>query len=195
MSTSSGPRRTGVAFLQVLLAMLFLAIIGGTVGYLLGAQYNHKIANAADGGGGSGGGGQGGGGGGSGGGTGGATASPTLGGGTRCPQHTRTLAGTDLIQLLYLETTQGSQVWICQSADGTLYYQGHRDNGNSDFIEGQNALFLTDVHKEGDEYVARNYNPNDGSTTEYHVTKQRLVIVYVNYASPKSPSTEPAAQP
>lgn len=192
MSTSSGPRRAGVAFLQVLLAMLFLAIIGGTVGYLVGEQHNHKVANAADGGGGSGGGTPGGGA--STGGTGG-TASPTLGGGTRCPQHTRTLAGTDLVQLFYLETTQGSQVWICRSADGTLYYQGHRDNGNADFIEGTNALFLTDVHQEGDGYVARNYNPKDGSTTEYHVTKQRLVIVYVNYASPRAPSTEPAAEP
>lgn len=183
----TGSRGGGVVILQVLLAMLFLAIIGGTVGYLLGKQHNSGRPQAS----------------GSGrstattgpsvgvsGGTG--AGSPTPGTGIRCPSHTEAQAGTQLTQVLHLHTTVGTDVWICQSADGTLYYQGRRA-GSSTFQEKVNALFLPNISASGGEYVAQNYNPADGSTTEYHVTAQRLVTVFLNYASPRPAATELAA--
>ncbi len=196
--SNSAPGRSarsgGVVFLQVLLAMLFLAIIGSTVGYLLGEQHNNRQPSAA----------------GpsvsvsspaptrTGGGT--STGTPDSGSSTasypdddqHCPRYTQGRAHAVLAIVLHIKTTKGSEVWICQAADDTLYYQGHREGSGDDFVEGTNALFLTDVNKVGGEYVARNTNPVDNSITEYHVTAARLVIVYSNYASPKPNATEPA---
>jgi len=178
-----GGRGGGVAFLQVLLAMLFLAIIGGTVGYLAGEQHNkaNKSSSAGS----------------SSTSTGGSKGAQSSGSGSgssaaaqRCPAHTEGLAGVQLTVVIHLHTTAGTDVWICKAADGTLFYQGRKANSGSDFNEGVNALFLRDVSYEGGEYVARNYDSGNGSTTEYRVTETRLVQVYRNYPSPKPASTE-----
>jgi len=178
-----GGRGGGVAVLQVLLAMLFLAIIGGTVGYLAGEQHNkvHKDSSAGS----------------SSASTGASKSAQSSTGGSgssagaeRCPAHTESLAGVQLTVVIHLHTTVGTDVWICKSADGTLFYQGRKAKSGTDFNEGVNALFLRDVSYEGGEYVARNYDSGNGSTTEYHVTESRLVQVYLNYPSPKPASTE-----
>lgn len=163
--------------------MLFLAIIGGTVGYLAGEQHNkaQRSSSAAS----------------PPAGTGGSTGSQSTGSGSgpsagaeRCPGHTESLAGVQLTVVIHLHTTVGTDVWICKATDGTLFYQGRKANSGTDFHEGVNALFLRDVSYEGGEYVARNYDSGNGSTTEYHVTQSRLVQVYLNYPSPKPASTE-----
>jgi hypothetical protein len=174
-----GGRGGGVAFLQVLLAMLFLAIIGGTVGYLAGEQHNkaHKSSSAGS----------------SSASTGGSKSAQSSGspaGPERCPAHTEAQAGVQLTVVIHLHTTVGTDVWICKAADGTLFYQGRKAKSGTDFNEGVNALFLRDVSYEGGEYVARNYDSGNGSTTEYHVSEGRLVQKYLNYPSPKPDSTE-----
>ena len=81
-------------------------------------------------------------------------------------------------------------MWICQAHDGALYYQGHVLGNGSDLVEGTNALFLTDVAREGGNgYVATNTDQS-GRVTEYHVTATQLVIKFRNYQTPKPEETE-----
>ncbi len=184
-------RRGGSAVGPLLLAVIFLAVLGGGVGFSLGSLAKHQRNAAAvqDGGTGArrdnGTGGGNGGGAGGGAGTGGGQNSKT-----RCPAHTENQAGAgQLTQLLYLHTAQ-SEVWICAGGDGTLYYQGHAGQPGDDLVEGQNALFLKDVQREGGNgYVATNTDPA-GPITKYHVTPRRLVKEYINYQTPKANQTE-----
>jgi hypothetical protein len=102
----------------VLLAMMFLTIIGGSGGWLAAErQKQHHTAAAA-------------------------TESPLPAPSTpespspspvpsaspapaRCPKHSETVSGiSPLVELLYIRTDQ-SEAWICQDGKGALYYQGH----------------------------------------------------------------------
>jgi hypothetical protein len=188
-------RRRGASPLGLLLlAVIFLAVLGGGVGFSLGTLSKHQRNAAAtqndgtadtrrDNGTGNGNG------------SGGGNGSGTGGGQNdkkRCPQHTEAQAGAgQLAEVLYLHTAQ-SEVWICKDGDGTLYYQGHTGAPGEDLQEKVNALFLTDVQKEGDNgYVATNTDPS-GAVTKYHVKPKRLVKEYLNYQAPKPSVTENA---
>jgi hypothetical protein len=188
-------RRRGASPLgPLLLAVIFLAVLGGGVGFSLGTLSKHQRNAAAspsdtsatdrrdDG---TGNGNSNGGGNGSG--TGGGN-----GGRHRCLPHTEELAGAgELAQLLYLHTPQ-SEVWICKASNGTLYYQGHTGSPGQDLQENVNALFLTTVEREGDNgYVATNTD-SSGAVTKYHVKPKRLVKEYLNYQNPKPNQTENA---
>lgn len=195
----------------VLIAVIFLAIIGGSAGWVLGdraqaaderrtaeeQRYGEQPGGALppeaigedppanDGtvdGGDQGGGDQGGDGGHDGG------VDHTAPGGNRCPEHTldliaqRGVAG-DARLVLYLRTER-SQVWICAVGD-TLFYQGHRGGPGGRLVEGYNALFLTTVERAGHGYLATNKSRN--GTTTYDVTKERLIRT-----TNGRPDTEPA---
>jgi hypothetical protein len=164
-------------FAQVLVAALFLAVIGGSVGLVLGLRDqtgNHdagRTGSPTPAGNRGPGGGQ----------TSYATgtpsnsASPSYGGGSACPQQTVAAAGQGaLVRLLYIQTA-ASEVWICQDAQGDLFYQGHRGQPGEALVEDVNALFLTQVAPEGDGYVATNPK-GKGGITKYHVTRQHLKI-------------------
>ncbi len=186
-------RRGAPTLGPLLLAVIFLAVLGGGVGFSLGtlAKHQHNAAATRDDGGTAGqdnGSGQGNGtGGGNGAGTGGGQ-----NGKKACPDHTVQQAGAGpLTQVLYLHTPQ-SEVWICADSGGTLYYQGHSGPPGEDLVEGTNALFLTDVQREnGNGYVATNTD-GSGRITRYHVTAKRLVKEFVNYQQPKPNQTEDA---
>jgi hypothetical protein len=172
----------------LLLAVIFLAVLGGGVGFSLGTLSKHQRNAATTQSDGSG------------------TSTPDAGNGTgttpavsqgsakRCPQHTEQLAGAgQLTQLLYLRTAQ-SEVWICKDRNGTLYYQGHKGGPGDPLVEGSTALFLTDVQREQNTdngYVATNTDPA-GPITKYHVRPRRLVREYINYQTPKPSETEEA---
>jgi hypothetical protein len=97
---------------------------------------------------------------------------------THCPQHTIDLARSgSLTLLLYLHTGK-SEVWVCKSGDGTLFYQGHLGQPGGSLKEGKTALFLTTIAPEGSGYVATNTDPSNGHVTKYHVTSDQLVIEY-----------------
>lgn len=93
-----------------------------------------------------------------------------------CPQHTIDLAGAGPLSLvMYLHTAQ-SEVWICKSGDGTLFYQGHAGHPGQPLVEGSTALYLPTIVTEGPGYVATNTDPSNGHVTKYHVTSDKLVI-------------------
>ena len=188
-------RRGGSIAGPLILAVIFLAVLGGGVGFSLGTLAKHQRAAAAtqddrtgtagqDNSSGQGNG------------TGGGNGSGTGGGQNgkkQCLDHTVEQAGAGpLTQLLHLRTDQ-SDVWICQAQNGALYYQGHRGPPGEDLVEGRNALFLPGAQREaGVGYVATNTDQN-GRVTEYHVTADRLVIRYRNYQPPKADETEYAS--
>jgi hypothetical protein len=98
------------------------------------------------------------------------TASPAA---TECPTHTRQKAGKELTQVLYVRTER-SEVWICVDADEDLYYQGHTGQPGEELIDGENAIFLTDV--EPTQYGYRARNTSGDSVTEYMVSSKELII-------------------
>jgi hypothetical protein len=184
---SARPR--SVVILQVLLAMVFLAMIGGSAGYLLGRQRQHRLAAARS----------------STPGTPGTpdarddsptpaapSASPSADP-KRCLAYTEQRAGVSpLIEVLYLRTIRGSSVWICQDQAGRLYYQGYTGAPGGAPTDGQDALFSDDVHREGADGYAATYTDSKNEITEYHVTPARLVIKFKNFASPQPDQTEKA---
>jgi hypothetical protein len=158
------PRSRGTVLMQVLVAAVFLAVIGGSVGLALGLRERDQGTSGA--------------------GDGGRAVQQTQeqqappdqptgqrsssgGSSPPCEERIQRQAGrTDLVQVLYIQTKL-SEVWICRDDSGALYYQGHRFGKND-------RLFLTDVEQRGDGYVATNAT-GDG-TTVYRVSRQQLVI-------------------
>jgi hypothetical protein len=145
------PRSRGTVVMQVLVAALFLAVIGGSVGLALGLRDRDGTGGARQGNGATGA---------------GETAAPSDGlPSTLCPPRVSRQAGRgELAQVLYIQTKY-SEVWICRDDGGALYYQGHR-------LTRDDWLFLSDVRQDGDEYLATS---RDG-TTVYQVSRQQLVI-------------------
>ncbi len=80
-----------------------------------------------------------------------------------------------LSEVLQVRTEDtGLVVWICQDPAAKLYYQANRGGVDGQWVEGETALFLSDVEKSGDSYIA---TANDGatftvSTTELHIVKK-----------------------
>jgi hypothetical protein len=124
------------------------------------------------------------------------TATPTVtqvppGDPHNCPQPTVDAiaqAGLDsnLSVQLYVRVHRAgefdSEIWICKNATGELIYQGHVMSGPLDLADNAvNTLLLADnikgtVQLDGtDGYVAS--NPNNGVTTEYHVSPLQLVQI------------------
>lgn len=174
-------RGSGGRIFAVFLAVLFLAVLGSSVGYLAGRQVQaHREAQQTGGdqtGGDQTGGDQ----------TGGNTPGPTdttpsLLPGTHCPDVSERDANTQLVQVLYIKTAR-SQVWICQDGGHKLWYQGH--TGSDPQFTNNNSILLPDVKDNGDgTYTAS--NGSDG--TKYIVSRKSLVIQVPN----SSPATEPA---
>ena len=168
-------RGSGGRIFAVLLAVLFLAVLGSSVGYLAGRQVQaHREAQQ---GGDQSGGGQ----------TGGDTPTPTETTssrlpGTHCPDASEQYAKRQLVQVLYIKTAR-SQAWICRDSGHGLWYQGHV--GNDSQFTDNNSILLPDVQDGGDgTYTAT--NGSDG--TKYIVSKKSLVIQEPG----GSPATEPA---
>lgn len=155
------PRRP--LFFPVVIATVFLAIIGMSAGLVLGSRHKHAD-NAAQG---------------------GpvvtttttpATPSP-IPSGPLCPDETQIVAhkngavGQLRIQL-QLDTTS-STIWICEDESGKLYYHANRGGADAPWVEGKTALFLTGVQHDGAGYAA---TATDGNT--FSITADRLRIVH-----------------
>jgi hypothetical protein len=166
-SPRGGRSSTGL----LLLAVIFLAVLGAGAGYSLGTLARGEQTGTGQSGSGT---------------TGGGSVTQPPGGTTttqsalRCPAHTEDQANAGpLTQVFYLRTTQ-SEVWVCKAADGTLFYQGHKGQPGDPMDEGRTALFLRSIETEGSNgWVATNTDPNNGNVTRYHVTKDGLDIEYV----------------
>jgi hypothetical protein len=98
-----------------------------------------------------------------------------------CPQETRDFAvqegfPADLRQVLKIVTDNGTVVWICQDADQRLYYQGKTPRADGQFVQNQNALFLPGVTElDTGQYEARATNGN-----RILVSRTLLEIKFVN---------------
>lgn len=186
MTGQTPPPRRAVAR-PLLLALVFLAVIGGSVGAVLGLRAD-RGAGGADAGGPPG----------SGGATGTAPQSQPTGDGTgpatqppttpatpsrACPEVTGQAARAEgspggLSYVLYIRTDE-SQVWVCRDTAGRLWYQGHRHLGSPTpelpAATSDNTLFLVDVVAVPDGgYLATNTGRT--ATTYYRVSPAWLVI-------------------
>jgi hypothetical protein len=195
MTQMDAPRRSPV--LAVMLAIVFLAVIGASVGYILGTNSKKPGQNVA-----------------------GdqistptpATLAPTSpatsnAGGQQptspatktssstktyatptkdhCPDYTIEAANhrggkADYRVRLYIKTNK-SEVWICMDANFKLFYQGHVLGRPFNGATTNGTLFLTTVEPRDHDYKATN---SDGSKTTYYlVSPTALVIEYSNGTS------------
>ncbi len=130
----------------MVIATVFLAIIGMSAGLALGTRHDRAQQSAA-----------------------GPTApaesvvpSATSGSGpdlVRCPdemEQTARAKGYDipLEQVLRVRADDtGTTVWICAGPSGSLFYQSNKGGYEAKWIEGETALFLPKVKQKGNTYV------------------------------------------
>ena len=127
----SPPRRP--IFFPVVIATVFLTIIGMTGGFVLGERHRNQLAARSD--------------------TGSTPdAVPSTSGYERkpCPPEAVAFAEkerlpSDLTQIFKVVTVNGTTVWICQDGAGSLYYQSKTGGVDAPLEQGKNGLFLTDV--------------------------------------------------
>ena len=86
----------------------------------------------------------------------------------RCPQQTEEAAGTTLTVKRYVKTNR-SEAWIC-SGNGKTYYQGHVLDSSFRGATTDTTIFLTNVTYEAGVYVANN------GDTKYFVSAETLRI-------------------
>jgi len=86
----------------------------------------------------------------------------------RCPDQTAAAAGASLSVKRYLKTSR-SEVWICFGG-GKLYYQGHTLGSPFDGATTDSSIFLPAEAGDSDLYLARNRD------TVYYVGVDRLRI-------------------
>ncbi len=102
--------------------------------------------------------------------------------GAACPREASEKAveaarPAQLSQVMKIVTDNGTTVWICADPAGALYYQSKTGGVDSTLVQGKNGLFLLNVHKTGtDQYEA--YAPNDGNRID--VSRKTLDIHFSN---------------
>jgi hypothetical protein len=159
----SPPRRP--IFFPVVIATVFLTIIGLTAGFFLGERHRDEKAVASP-----------------------ATeptqpqqAASPVADLVWCPPATREFAVQhgfpfDLHQVLKVQTGDGTTVWICEDPDQRLYYQGKTGGPDAKLVQNENGLFLPGVHKQGtDEYLAVAHNGN-----EFRINRTRLQVRFTS---------------
>jgi hypothetical protein len=172
------PGRAGTRVLALVLAVFFLAVIGGSAGYILGLRHKHaqRLTDRT-------------------------TVDPGATPTTASPQGSDNTRGSGdkaclseserdvkakfgspggLVQVFYLKTDR-SEVWICRDSGNALFYQGHvrssaeqQGGPRPPLVDLKNSLLLKGPRPEGDGWVAEN---DSGSTvTRYHASPDELVI-------------------
>jgi hypothetical protein len=152
----------------VVIATVFLTIIGMTAGFMLGERRRHEPA-------------------------GGQTTSPVarstseqpvpsaVAAGQLCPDETLELAARSgfpnrLFQVMKIRTDNGTTVWICEDAQAHFYFQSKTGGYDVPLRQGVNALFLSDVVQTGPgEFTA---TAAEGNT--FLVTRKKLEIRFVD---------------
>lgn len=95
-----------------------------------------------------------------------------------CPPETRELAaklgwpGKELRQVFKVQTNNGTTVWICGDRSGRLYYQSKTGGLESELKQNENGLFLTDVQVLGE----NDYQAIASDGTEFLVDDKRLEV-------------------
>jgi len=150
----------------VVIATVFLTIIGGTVGYMLGERHRNAKAEPRR-----------------------TTTTPVSGETSstvptrpKCPPEAIQFAAenklpTDLTQVFKAVTTRGTTVWICRDGAGSLYYQSKKGGVDAPLRQGDNALFLPGVSRVGDDDYQVTATV-DGNVFE--VNRRHLVVRFAN---------------
>jgi hypothetical protein len=151
------PRRP--LFFPVVIATVLLSIIGMSAGLVLGSRHEAPQQETSD---------Q----------TGYVPTEPTISR-VNCPPEMRATARrvlgheVQLSQVLRVKAAAtGTTVWICEDEASSLYYQANRGGYEKRWVEGETALFLERVVRQGDGYLA---TANDGNT--FFVDEQHLTVV------------------
>jgi hypothetical protein len=144
----SPPRRP--IFFPVVIATVFLTIIGMVAGFMLGERDRNDASS-----------------------TGPLETSPPVEtssapspSGPPCPDEAIEFARSnklrsDLTQVIKIVTANETTVWICRDGGGGLYYQSKTGGVDAPLIQGKNGLFLTGVRDDGDnEFEATATNGN-----------------------------------
>jgi hypothetical protein len=157
----SPPRRP--IFFPVVIATVFLTIIGMSGGFVLGQRHRQSLQVApppsqpAT-----------------------ASATPTIDG-TACPEPAQQAAAnagsSSLRQVLMIETKDSNTVWICEDPAGHLFYQSHTLIKGQDLplSENYNGLFLTGVIRSGDGYQVFDQKGN-----QFEISKKSLHILFAS---------------
>ena len=162
------PRRP--LFFPVVIATVFLTIIGMSAGLVLGARAEQSAREPAP-----------------------STQQPVSqepvtrqpesGDGPPCPPQSqvqgRLVGAGGVLRVVLQVRTASSTVWICADPDRRLYYHGNRGGENAEWNEGETALFLPGVVASGDGYRATATDAQ-GRATVFEVTRQRLAIRHVD---------------
>jgi hypothetical protein len=158
----SPPRRP--IFFPVVIATVFLTIIGMTAGFVLGERDRNQASDPGD--------------------TQETSSAPIVPStpavdGPLCPDETIKTAAdsglpTDLRQVLKIVTDTGTTVWICQDGAGSFYYQG-KTGGDSPLVQHDNGLFLTDVTRESDD----EYQAIDQKGNRFVVSRTQFELHFV----------------
>lgn len=155
------PRRR--LLLPVLIATLLLAVIGTSAGLVLGARAQQRAQPSVT------------------------TQAPEPGpaprSGKPCrPETQKQAVAAGAAGVLRIELhvrTATSAVWICSDDGGRLYYHANRKSAKGTWIEGQTALFLSDVTPDGDGFRAV-ATDGQGRQTTFQVDSERLLINHKN---------------
>jgi hypothetical protein len=146
-------------FFPVVIATVFLTIIGMSAGIALASRHNglsrdNQGQNASPI---------------------GATTAPS---GPECPPQTQQIAqrfeakGTLRIQLLL--QTESHTIWICADEAGRLFYHANRGGEKARWVENETALFLENVQPDGD----GGYQVTAADGTKFSIDSTRLHIVH-----------------
>jgi hypothetical protein len=165
----SPPRRP--IFFPVVIATVFLTIIGMTGGFVLGERHRDRLraADPQD-----------------------TTAvvgpypdnsseSFSAPSGPLCPDETIAFAAengypTDLRQIFKAVTDNDTNVWICEDGNGALYYQSQTRASSGKFVQRENALFLPKASRQGDnQYLAI---ATDGA--RFLINEKQLRVTFPN---------------
>jgi hypothetical protein len=169
------PPRRRPLFFPVVVASVFLAIIGLSVGLVMGTRAKDEARAGR------------------------LQTSPTLApaapltpAARQCRRETQDAAqrfnpsGTLVIVLRVRTAT--SEVWICQDSAGRMYYHANRDGAEAVWIEGKTALLLPDVVRHGDGYRVASAADGRGRTTTFDVNEQRLLITHKDGREEEQPT-------
>jgi hypothetical protein len=149
------PRRP--LFFPVVIATVLLSIIGMSAGLVLGSRHATRTNAAAP------------------------SDSPqtTASAAPACRSETqemgRKAGATGTLRIELKLRTARSTVWICSDEAGRLYYHANRGGADAPWVEGSTALFLADVHRDGDGYAVTS---PDGTT--FSINAGRLSIVHAD---------------
>jgi hypothetical protein len=144
-------------FFPVVIATALLAIIGLIGGYLLSERHGKDTPDPVP--------------------------TPTrtlLSTGPACLDRTQEMgdqfgASGELRQVLRVRTESRAVVWICQDADGALYYHANKGGAEAPWVENRTALFVAWVRYDS---AAESFTATAPDGATFTVSADRLIITH-----------------